>query len=172
MNLQPILEDDLIVLKPLSKEHFESLYEVAKDPLIWEQHPCFDRYKKEVFTEFFADSIKSKGAFVIIDKANGKVIGSTRYRMLREDGKAVEIGWSFLSRDKWGGKYNKSMKNLLIDYALNFVDDVILFVDKNNIRSQKAIQKIGGIRAVEPYVMQNVKDKEDDWVYRISKKDR
>ncbi len=59
---------------------------------------------------------------------------------------AVEIGWSFLSRKYWGGVYNKSIKKLLIDYAFESLEDVIFYIGKENIRSQKAVEKIGGIR--------------------------
>ena len=100
MDLQPTLKDDLIILIPLSEEHFEVLYEVAKDPLIWEQHPCSERYKKEEYAEFFKDSINSKGALIIIEKSTNKVIGSTRFKKLSKVENAIEIGWSFLSRDK------------------------------------------------------------------------
>ena len=154
MNLQPTLEDDLVVLEPLSQRHAEALYEVVKDPLIWEQHPCKDRYKKEVYTEFLIDSIKSKGALVVLDKQSGKVIGSTRFNRLPHIKNAIEIGWSFLSRDKWGGEYNKAMKKLMIDYAFNYVDHIIFYIDKENIRSQKAVGKLGA-KIVEAPEFQN-----------------
>ena len=56
-----------------------TLYAVASDPLIWEQHPIQDRYKKEeVFREFFREALESGGAFVAIDSKDGQVIGSSR----------------------------------------------------------------------------------------------
>ncbi len=170
MNLQPELEDELIVLKPLSENDFESLYEVAKDPLIWEQHPCSDRYKKDVYKEFFIDSIKSKGAFKIIEKSSGRIIGSTRFKKIINSENAIEIGWSFLSRDKWGGKYNRAMKKLMIDYALQYVNHVIFYVGKENIRSQKAVQKLGGKKIVNPKFRKFVKDNESALTFRIGKK--
>ena len=51
--LQPFLENENVQLVPLQENDFEALYEVASDPLIWEQHPSKDRYKIEVFTTFF-----------------------------------------------------------------------------------------------------------------------
>ena len=115
MNLQPILQNDLAILMPLRENDFEALYEVAKDPLIWEQHQVKDRYQKEVHMKFFADSIESKGALISIDKSTNDVIGSTRFQLLKNVGKAVEIGWSFLSRKYWGSLYNISIKKLMID---------------------------------------------------------
>lgn len=168
MNLQPTLEDDLIILKPLKEDHFEALYEVAKDPLIWKQHPCPDRYKKAVYSKFFEESIQSEGALIIIEQSTHKVIGSTRFKSIDQATNAIEIGWSFLSRDKWGGKYNKAMKGLMIDYALRHVDHVIFYVGKENIRSQKAVLKLGGELTTDPNL---TRAKKSELTFRIGKED-
>ncbi|MEL6988554.1 MAG: GNAT family N-acetyltransferase [Bacteroidota bacterium] len=139
------LEDELIILRPLQKDDFDALYQVAKDPLIWEQHPCSDRYQQEKFRIFFEDSIESKGAFVIIDKSNSSIIGSTRFKKIKRATNAIEIGWTFLARDKWGGVYNRTAKKLMIDYALEHLDYVVFYVDKNNQRSIRAVQKLGAV---------------------------
>ncbi len=149
MNLQPTLEDGLIILRPLYKEDYDALYTVAKDPLIWEQHPCPNRYKKEDFSAFFEESIQSKGALVVIDKSNNTIIGSSRYKSIDGADNAIEIGWSFLSRAHWGGKYNKAMKVLMIDHAFQFIEDVVLYIDDTNLRSQKAAEKIGAQRIID-----------------------
>ncbi|MBC7861832.1 MAG: N-acetyltransferase, partial [Bacteroidia bacterium] len=62
-DLRPTLQTELIKIQPLSVEDFEKLYKVASDPLIWEQHPNKDRYKRDVFETFFKGAIESKGAF-------------------------------------------------------------------------------------------------------------
>lgn len=167
MDFQKSLEDDLIIMRPLTEEDFESLYEVAKDPLIWEQHPCFDRYKKEEYSKFFKDSIESKGAFVVVEKSNGKVIGSSRFKKVKDSENAVEVGWSFLSRDKWGGRYNKAMKKLMIDYALENVEHVIFYIGKDNMRSQKAVIKLGGQEIDDPSIQNLVRKKESELTFRI-----
>lgn len=169
MNLQPTLENELIILKPLSESDFETLYEVAKDPLIWKQHPCPNRYKREAYTKFFEDSIQSKGALLIIGKTTGKVIGSTRFKPVDNLAEAIEIGWSFLARTYWGGTYNKAMKQLMIDYAFQSIEDIIFYIGKDNIRSQKAVEKIGGIEATEPKYQNLLKNRPNDWVYRINR---
>ncbi len=66
-DLQPILKGKLLELKPLRLEHFDGLYAVASDPLIWQQHPNNDRYKVEVFKEFFREALESAGALAAID---------------------------------------------------------------------------------------------------------
>jgi len=171
INLQPILEDELITLRPLRENDFDSLYEVAKDPLIWEQHPCNERYKKSAYSEFFNDSLRSKGALIIIDKENNKIIGSTRFKPVKNVKNAIEIGWSFLSRDYWGGKFNKSMKKLMINYTFETMEDIIFYIGKDNIRSQKAVEKIGGIRITETKYSHLMNNNQNDWTYRINKKD-
>ncbi len=81
-NLQPTLENELVMLRPLNEQDFEPLYQVAKDPLIWEQHPNNDRFKRDVYSAFFKDSMESKGALIVIDKASSEVIGSTRFKLI------------------------------------------------------------------------------------------
>ncbi|MDX1700970.1 MAG: GNAT family N-acetyltransferase [Melioribacteraceae bacterium] len=171
MNRQPILENDLVSLRPLLETDFDLLYEVAKDPLIWEQHPNSDRYKPDVYSEFFEDSMNSKGALIIIDKSTNNVIGSSRFNPINNVENAIEIGWSFLSRDYWGGRYNKSVKKLMIDYAFEFVEDIIFYIGKDNIRSQKAVIKIGGRRIIENHLNHLIKDSYSDWTYLINKMD-
>ena len=171
MNLQPTLEDELIIMRPLRESDFEPLYDIAKDPLIWEQHPCHDRYKKDIYAEFFKESLKSGGAMIIIDKSIDKIIGSSRFKPVKNVESAMEIGWSFLSRDYWGGRFNKSMKKLMIDYAFETVEDIIFYIGKENIRSRKAVEKIGGVKITESKSQHLIKDSKDDWTYRIKKSD-
>jgi len=96
MNLQPTLNNDLVLVRPLHIEDFEALYEVAKDPLIWKLHQNPDRHELLVFKDFFKGALDSRGAFVIIDKKTKKIIGSSRYRICEKDANAVEIGWTFI----------------------------------------------------------------------------
>src|SRR5215212_7131768 len=106
INWQPDnLEDNIVKLKPLSESDFEDLFEVASDPLIWEQHPSKDRYKREVFQTYFDGAISSKTAFLILDKSCDKIIGCTRYYDCKPENSSIAIGFTFLSRQYWGGLY-------------------------------------------------------------------
>jgi N-acetyltransferase len=125
------------------------LYKAASDPLIWEQHPARDRWQRDVFTEYFRGAIDSGGAFVVIDKKSGEVIGSSRYVIVKESENAIEIGWTFLARQYWGGVYNLAMKRLMIDHALRFVENVLFYIGENNMRSRKAVEKLGGVLVTE-----------------------
>jgi RimJ/RimL family protein N-acetyltransferase len=142
-DLQPTLRGKSIELRPLKPDDFTALYEAARDPLIWEQHPESDRYEPDVFQRYFDGAIESRGAFAIIDRKTGRIIGSSRYCDLRPEESQVEIGWTFLERAYWGGKHNGELKTLMIDHAFKFVNRVVFVVGENNLRSRRALEKIG-----------------------------
>ncbi|PYJ69693.1 MAG: N-acetyltransferase [Verrucomicrobia bacterium] len=146
-DLQPNLKGELIELRPLAPEDWNELFAVASDPLIWQQHPESDRYKEDVFKIFFREAMECGGAFVIIDTKNQQIIGSTRFYGYDPERSEIEIGWTFLARKYWGGRYNREMKRLMLAHAFKFVENAIFFVGENNIRSQKATEKIGGIKS-------------------------
>lgn len=144
INWQPTtLEDALIRLVPLQESDFDNLFQVASDPLIWEQHPTKDRYKREVFQLFFDGALASKAAFLIIDKATNTLVGSTRYYDYKPENLSIAIGYTFLAKKYWGGKYNHACKKLLLDYAFQFVENVYFHIGATNVRSQQAILNIG-----------------------------
>ena len=145
-DLQPVLTGELLSLRPLRGDDFDELCAVASDPLIWEQHPSSDRHKPEVFKDFFREAMESGGA-LIAHSRDGRVIGSSRFHGYDAVKSEIEIGWTFLSRSCWGGAYNREMKELMLRHAFWFVDRVIFMVGPQNLRSQKALEKIGGLRA-------------------------
>jgi N-acetyltransferase len=145
-DLQPVLKGNLLELRPLQPEDFRDLYAVAADPLIWEQHPVKDRCKEEVFKGFFQESLKSGGALIAIDSTNSQVIGSSRFHGYNKEKSEIEIGWTFLARSYWGGVFNREMKQLMLRHAFQFVKHVVFLVSPQNVRSQRAIEKLGGVR--------------------------
>jgi RimJ/RimL family protein N-acetyltransferase len=146
-DLQPYLKGRLLELRPLREEDYQQLYAVASDPLLWEQHPCRDRYQKDVFEAFFRQAMDSGGALVALDLKHGRVIGSSRFHGYDEARSEIEIGWTFLARSHWGGVYNGEMKQLMLRHAFQFVQRVIFLIGPQNFRSQRAIEKIGAVRA-------------------------
>jgi RimJ/RimL family protein N-acetyltransferase len=145
-DLQPSLRGERLELRPLRPEDFAALFAVASDPLIWEQHPARDRYTEEVFRAFFREALESGGALIAIDSQTGRVIGSSRFHGYDGVNREVEIGWTFLDRTHWGGAYNREMKRLMLRHAFRFVDRVVFLVGPQNYRSQRAVEKIGGVR--------------------------
>ena len=145
-DLQPVLRGDRLVLRPLRQDDYDDLYAVASDPLIWEQHPDKTRSDPAGFKKFFDEAMASGGALIAIDAATGAVIGSSRFHGYDKDADEVEIGWTFLARSHWGGRYNGEMKRLMLTHAFRFVSRVVFLVGPDNIRSQRAVERIGGVR--------------------------
>lgn len=142
----PTLVGDSISLRPLKVEDFEAVYAAAADPLIWEQHPFPLRYKRDVFERgFWESALNSEGALVITDNASGRVIGSSRFYEWNPRQREVAIGFTFLSRSHWGGKTNRELKRLMLQHAFRWAKVVWFRVGSNNLRSRKAMEKIGGI---------------------------
>ena len=146
-DLQPTLLGPLVTLRPLTPADHDRLFAVAKDPLIWEQHPDKTRCRPDGFKAFFQQALDSGGALLAMDSGSGLVIGSSRYHGYDEAAGEIEVGWTFLARSHWGGRYNADMKRLMLDHAFRYVGRVVFLIDPANHRSQRAVEKIGATRA-------------------------
>lgn len=142
-DLQPTLTGENLLLRPLTADDWEAMYAVASDPMLWEVHPASDRYKEPVFREYFAGAIASRGALAVIDQTTGGIIGGSRYANFVAGRNEIEIGWSFLSRNYWGGAYNREMKSLMLSHAFRFFDSIRFNIGATNVRSRRAVEKIG-----------------------------
>ena len=144
--MQSVLSDDLVTLRPMTEADREPLFTVARDPLIWAIHPAHNRWERQVFDPFFAEGLASNGGLTVIDNASGAVIGSSRYDIRVCEAGEVEIGWTYLARDYWGGDYNRSMKRLMLAEAFRAgFETAIFLVGETNLRSCRAMEKIGGV---------------------------
>ena len=144
-DLQPSLMGELLTLRPLHREDFPGLYAVASDPLLWEQHPQHDRWQQPVFERFFEEAMASGGALLATDNVDNRIIGSSRYCGYDELVSEVEIGWTFLARSHWGGRYNGEMKRLMLEHAFRFVEQVVFHIGPRNLRSRRAVEKLGAV---------------------------
>jgi RimJ/RimL family protein N-acetyltransferase len=142
-DLQPTLQGELLSLRPLAAADFDALYAVAADPLVWEQHPARDRWKREVFSKLFEQFLASGGGVVVLERATGAVVGSSRYYEYNPDARDIVVGYTFLARRCWGGRYNRELKALMLAHAFRFVDRVWFHVGVNNTRSQRAMENVG-----------------------------
>jgi len=152
-------------LRPLRPDDFEALFAAASDPAIWTQHPATDRYTESVFRQFFDEQLASGGALVAIDAQTDETIGMSRFHGYDPERSEVEIGWTFLVRSRWGGAYNGEMKRLMLEHAFRFVNNVVFLVHPRNYRSQRAVEKIGGVRTESRVDAAG----RDSIAYRISK---
>jgi RimJ/RimL family protein N-acetyltransferase len=170
-SIQPVLENDLVILHPLKEEDFEALYLVASDPAIWEQHPNRDRWKKEVFQVYFEGAIQSGGAFKIIDKATGKMAGCTRFYEYSEKESSILIGYTFYATGYWGRGFNLSVKGLMLDYIFTFVSLVNFHIGANNIRSQVAITRLGARKSGGQEIAYFGETPKLNFIYTIERKE-
>lgn len=168
-NMQPVLENEQIALYPLQEGDFEDLYAVASDPKIWEQHPNKDRWRKDVFKIFFDGAIQSKGAFKIIGKTTGDIIGSTRIYDYNGQESSLLIGYTFYGTAYWGKGINHAVKTMMLDYVFQFISKVYFHIGAGNIRSQIAIGRLGATKVAEQEVTYFGEAPKLNFVYEITK---
>ncbi|MCA5004898.1 GNAT family N-acetyltransferase [Sphingobacterium bovistauri] len=148
MEFKP-LENDLLSLVKLKEDDFDKLFEVAADSEIWKDHPDFTRYTFSGFKVFFEHLLNTNQPFLVVENRTKHIIGATSYYNLDLDKKSVAIGYTFLVMSHHGGIYNQSMKNLMINYAFQYLDHVVFHVREFNYRSQKALLRIGARKTKE-----------------------
>ena len=166
---QPTLTGDLLHLRPLADTDWPALFAVASDPEIWAIHPAHDRWREPVFRRFFDEAIAGGGALAIIDRSSGAVIGSSRYGPYEPDRNRIEIGWTFLARSHWGGRYNRELKRLMLAHILPQVPTIIFTVGESNLRSRRALEKIGAELTDEVQVRQAAGRDVPHLVYAITR---
>lgn len=165
---QPFLENETVTLCPLLEEDFDALYTIAADPKIWEQHPNKDRWKKDIFQTFFNGAIQSRGAFKIIDKVTGNVVGSTRIYDYDEQENSILIGYTFYTTKYWGKGINSLVKKMMLDYLFQFVSKVYFHIGAGNIRSQIAIGRLGAQKVNEQEITYFGESPKLNFVYAIT----
>jgi RimJ/RimL family protein N-acetyltransferase len=145
VNRQPTLVGELVEARPLVEEDFAELRAAAADPLLWEQHPDSGRWREDVFRAYFDDHLASGGALAIVERATRALIGATRYANFDPGSSEVEIGWTFLARPYWGGMYNADLKRIMLEHAFRSVRTVVFLVGEDNVRSRRAVEKLGAV---------------------------
>ena len=144
-NCQPALYGRTLKLRALTANDFEALFSAASDPLIWTGHPASDRYERQVFEAYFAARLASAKALAVIDIESGQIVGMSSYYTSPDQPESIAIGYTFLTRTKWGGEANRELKALMLEHAFKVYDIVYFHVGPANLRSQKALLKIGAV---------------------------
>ncbi|MCD6068784.1 MAG: ydaF 1 [Bacteroidetes bacterium] len=144
------LTGEAVILIPLCQDHFEALALLAKDERIWGFIPVDMSETSKCINSFESALIeRNKGTqfpFVIFHRKDNKIIGSTRLMEMYPLHRKLEIGWTWLHPDYWTTEVNLECKLLLLSFCFEKLNAirVQLKTDENNIRSKRAIEKIGG----------------------------
>lgn len=144
----PELENEEALLQPLEEGDYAALYELGRDPKIWEQHPQADRWQEEVFRRFFEEGIRSGGSYRIIEKSAGSLAGTTRIYDADAALGSVKVGYTFLATRFWGTGLNRKVKELLLNELFLTFQSVFFEIGVRNLRSRIAIERLGA-RLVE-----------------------
>ena len=144
-DFQPILSGERVTLRPIHDGDWEGMFAVASNPKVWADHVKRDRYKEDIFRPFFESALSSGSALTIICNKTQKIIGTSRYHEYKPDLSEIEIGWTFIAHEYWGGGYNAEAKFLMLNHIFKVLDVVVFWVAQENIRSQKAMEKIGSV---------------------------
>jgi RimJ/RimL family protein N-acetyltransferase len=147
-----ILEGQTIHLVPMEGSHKTELSHVLMSPEIWEfTWRTINSFEEIDHVLTNALENKSKGSqipFTIVERASGKIIGTTRIGDIDLINRNVEIGWTWLSPDFWRTSVNTECKYLLLRYCFEDlkVIRVQFSISGQNLRSQRAVERIGAIK--------------------------
>jgi RimJ/RimL family protein N-acetyltransferase len=169
INFQPFLHNNLVIAEPLKESDFESLYNAASDPLIWEQHPNKNRYQRQEFENYYKGAMESGGAFLVRDAQTNEIIGSSRYSDYHADTNTVSIGYTFFIRSHWGSGHNYHLKKLMLDHIFQFVNTVTFYIGAINKRSQISIERLGAVKIAEEEMAYYGEAPKLNYKYAISK---
>ena len=170
-----ILENDKVVLLPFENQRNIELKEIIFDDEIWKYMGMYVRNDPD-FENYIQNTLKQKAdgicyPFLIIDKATNRVAGSTRYGYLNHSSQKCEIGWTWYGKAFQGTGLNKACKYELLSFGFEQIQfrRIQFSADFENIRSQKAIAKLGAVK--EGVFRNNYVDSEgkskDDVYYSI-----
>jgi N-acetyltransferase len=145
------LNGESVRLVPISFDHLDGLWEAAKPDEIWTYMATTVRSKVEM-EQMITSSIQKREqasdyTFTVINHDN-RIIGSTRYLDILTEHKSLEIGSTWYHPDLWRTRVNTECKYLLLKHAFENWEfrRVQLKTDSRNLRSQKAIERIGAVK--------------------------
>ncbi|MFU8875790.1 GNAT family N-acetyltransferase [Micromonospora sp. SL4-19] len=143
----------LIRLEPLGPQHADDLLAAAAHDEIWTYLDEPTPRTREAIDTFISDALRDQDRsqrlpFALVDLRSGKAIGSTSYIDLRPSDRTLEIGWTWLTPGAWGTGANAEAKFLLMRHAFEVlgVGRVVIKTDLRNVRSQRAIERLGAHR--------------------------
>ncbi|BCM90092.1 virulence protein [Abditibacteriota bacterium] len=166
--LNPItLENEWVRLEPLRLHHLDALWEVGQDPCVWEHFWLQFRVKDDMesFIHFYLKREEQQEglAFAVWDKTHALFVGATTFLDFQPTRRAVEIGSTWLGHASWGSLINPAMKFLMLQHAFESLGlmRVQLKTDIRNLRSQRAMEKLGATR--EGTLRKNMQRPDGSW---------
>ncbi len=149
MEMKPI-ENNLIQLIPMDTEQVDGIFAAAHDERIW-THMSVNLMEKERVIHYVQDALQTRAtdfAYVIVSKADKKIIGATWLLDISKEHKRVEIGSTWLNPHYWRSHINTNCKYLLLKYCFEelHVNRVQIKTGHENFRSQTAIERIGAVK--------------------------
>jgi len=147
-----ILENEKVLLIPFESKRNTQLKEIIFDDEIWRYMGMYIRNDQD-FENYIKSTLNQKAdgicyPFLIIDKPTNKVAGSTRYGYLNHASQKCEIGWTWYGKEFQGTGLNKACKYELLDFGFEQIQlrRIQFSADLENLRSQKAIEKLGAVK--------------------------
>lgn len=147
------LENERVLLRPLVLEDVQHLVPIAeKHPNLLQYSPS-KIYPLPFLQDYVEKAIQARQAlqrypFIVFDKLKNQYVGSTSFGFINTYDSRIEIGWTWIEKACQGTGLNKNMKFLMLQHVFEVLDfkRVELRTDARNIQSQKAIEKIGGVK--------------------------
>ncbi|EMS31963.1 GCN5-related N-acetyltransferase [Mariniradius saccharolyticus AK6] len=141
------LEDDKVVLRPLSREDIGELEELASDPDLWRYYTHDLSQREELEAWCLPAFLSERLQFVVVDKTSGKIIGSSALGNFSPRDGRIEIGWTWLGKSYQGHGFNQSMKKLMLTYCFESLglERVEFKTDVLNMAARKALRNINAI---------------------------
>ena len=145
------LTGKVLQLEPMRPEHAGALLEAGRSPAVWEFMPAKPTAPQTMASwlerAMVAEAVGREYPFIVRRRADGVIVGSSRYLDVQEEDRTAEIGWTWYSPSTWGTAINPEAKYLLLRHAFEdwHAIRVALKTDILNVHSQAAIKKLGAV---------------------------
>jgi len=146
------LQDDYVVLEPLTMEHAPALEAAAADGELWKLWFTSAPAPGEA-AAYIAKALEGHAAghmlpFAIREKASGEIIGTTRFYDFVPDLPRMAIGYTWYAKRWQKSHVNTACKRLLLRHAFESLACVAVefHADGRNLDSQRAIERLGAHR--------------------------
>ncbi|MFN3998147.1 GNAT family N-acetyltransferase [Algoriphagus sp.] len=142
-----ILENEKVLLRPMTRQDFPLLQSLSLDPEMW-VYFTHDLSIEEEFEKWAAPHfLEDRLQFTVIEKSRGKIAGATAFGNYSARDQRVEIGWTWLGKEFHSSGINQSMKKVMLDYCFGELNlkRVEIKTDVLNMPARMALLKFGAV---------------------------